>query len=65
MWRAFRKSAHDCTRLELLKHFESMSSLAPTDVRMMWVRLVDSFQEGSWFLMVLELVGGGDLFTAF
>ncbi|CAE7467325.1 CDC5 [Symbiodinium natans] len=27
------------------------------------VQLVDSFQEGSWFLMVLELVGGGDLFT--
>lgn len=28
------------------------------------IRLVDSFQEGGWFLMVLELVGGGDLFTA-
>ncbi|CAK9047220.1 Cell cycle serine/threonine-protein kinase CDC5/MSD2 [Durusdinium trenchii] len=27
------------------------------------VQLVDSFQEGGWFLMVLELVGGGDLFT--
>ena len=27
------------------------------------MRLIDSFQEGGWFLMVLELVGGGDLFT--
>lgn len=27
------------------------------------VQLIDSFQEGGWFLMVLELVGGGDLFT--
>ena len=27
------------------------------------MRLVDSFQESGWFLMVLELVGGGDLFT--
>ncbi|CAE7247373.1 unc-43, partial [Symbiodinium pilosum] len=27
------------------------------------VRLVDTFQEGYWFLMVLELIGGGDLFT--
>ena len=27
------------------------------------LRLIDSFQEGGWFLMVLELVGGGDLFT--
>ena len=28
------------------------------------LRLVDTFQEGYWFLMVLELIGGGDLFTA-
>lgn len=27
------------------------------------VQLKDSFQEGHWFMLVLELVGGGDLFT--
>eukprot|EP00927_Polykrikos_kofoidii_P022461 TRINITY_DN2094_c2_g1_i1.p1 TRINITY_DN2094_c2_g1~~TRINITY_DN2094_c2_g1_i1.p1 ORF type:complete len:749 (+),score=138.62 TRINITY_DN2094_c2_g1_i1:166-2412(+) len=27
------------------------------------VPLIDAFQEGDWFLLVLELVGGGDLFT--
>ena len=27
-------------------------------------RLVDTFEEGEWFLLVLELVGGGDLYTA-
>jgi len=28
------------------------------------VQLKDSFKEGHWFMIVLELVGGGDLFTA-
>eukprot|EP00971_Amphidinium_carterae_P236096 4685457-Amphidinium_carterae.1 len=27
------------------------------------VQLVDAFEEGPWLLLVLELVGGGDLFT--
>lgn len=27
------------------------------------VRFIDSFEDGSWFMIVLELVGGGDLFT--
>lgn len=27
------------------------------------VQLVDAFEEGNWFLLVLELVGGGDLYT--
>jgi len=27
------------------------------------VQMVDAFEEGDWFLWVLELVGGGDLFT--
>lgn len=27
------------------------------------VQMVDAFEEGDWFLLVLELVGGGDLFT--
>lgn len=27
------------------------------------VQLVDAFEEGDWFLLVLELMGGGDLFT--
>lgn len=27
------------------------------------VRLVDAFEEGDWFLLILELVGGGDLYT--
>ncbi|CAE6920188.1 unnamed protein product [Symbiodinium sp. CCMP2592] len=27
------------------------------------VQLVDTFEEGEWFLLVLELVGGGDLYT--
>mmetsp|Transcript_3656 Transcript_3656/g.6527 ORF Transcript_3656/g.6527 Transcript_3656/m.6527 type:complete len:591 (-) Transcript_3656:99-1871(-) len=27
------------------------------------VQLVDCFQDGDWVLMILELVGGGDLFT--
>eukprot|EP00928_Gymnodinium_smaydae_P030036 TRINITY_DN22443_c0_g2_i1.p1 TRINITY_DN22443_c0_g2~~TRINITY_DN22443_c0_g2_i1.p1 ORF type:complete len:717 (-),score=119.49 TRINITY_DN22443_c0_g2_i1:83-1927(-) len=28
------------------------------------VQMIDAFQEGEWFLIILELVGGGDLFTA-
>lgn len=28
------------------------------------VQMVDAFEERSWFLMILELVSGGDLFTA-
>ncbi|CAK8985151.1 Calcium-dependent protein kinase 7 (Calmodulin-domain protein kinase CDPK isoform 7) [Durusdinium trenchii] len=27
------------------------------------VQLIDTFEEGDWFLLVLELVGGGDLYT--
>jgi len=27
------------------------------------VQLVDTFEEGDWFLLILELVGGGDLYT--
>jgi len=27
------------------------------------VQLIDAFEEGDWFLLILELVGGGDLFT--
>eukprot|EP00419_Tripos_fusus_P083682 CAMPEP_0172936012 /NCGR_PEP_ID=MMETSP1075-20121228/221803_1 /TAXON_ID=2916 /ORGANISM="Ceratium fusus, Strain PA161109" /LENGTH=577 /DNA_ID=CAMNT_0013797379 /DNA_START=150 /DNA_END=1880 /DNA_ORIENTATION=- len=27
------------------------------------VQMVDAFEEGDWFFLVLELVGGGDLFT--
>merc|ERR1740138_230859 len=27
------------------------------------VQLIDAFEEGDWFLLVLELVGGGDLYT--
>jgi len=27
------------------------------------VQLTDAFEEGDWFLLILELVGGGDLFT--
>eukprot|EP00435_Cladocopium_sp_Y103_P038644 s1112_g10.t1 len=27
------------------------------------VQLIDTFEDGDWFLLVLELVGGGDLYT--
>eukprot|EP00931_Biecheleriopsis_adriatica_P039178 TRINITY_DN22416_c0_g1_i2.p1 TRINITY_DN22416_c0_g1~~TRINITY_DN22416_c0_g1_i2.p1 ORF type:complete len:702 (+),score=160.23 TRINITY_DN22416_c0_g1_i2:85-2190(+) len=27
------------------------------------VQLIDTFEEGDWFLLILELVGGGDLYT--
>jgi len=27
------------------------------------IQLMDAFEEGDWFLLVLELVGGGDLYT--
>jgi serine/threonine protein kinase/predicted RNA-binding protein YlqC (UPF0109 family) len=37
--------------LKTLPHHESI------------VQMVDAFEEGNWFLLILELVGGGDLYT--
>ena len=42
----------------------SCKSVLHLPCNILQLRLVDTFQEGYWFLMVLELIGGGDLFTA-
>lgn len=44
----------------LCREVEILKSLPPHPAI---VQLIDAFQEAHWFLLVLELVGGGDLFT--
>jgi len=43
-----------CREVEILKRLPPHPNI---------VQLVNTFEEGDWFLFVLELVGGGDLFT--
>lgn len=43
-----------CREVEILKSLPQHRNI---------VQLIDAFEEGDWFLLVLELVGGGDLYT--
>mmetsp|Transcript_70538 Transcript_70538/g.153803 ORF Transcript_70538/g.153803 Transcript_70538/m.153803 type:complete len:447 (-) Transcript_70538:249-1589(-) len=62
----------DMRRLEMRSDVQKARSQVTTEVEILRtlpphrniVRLFDAFQEGHWFLIILELVDGGDLFTA-
>jgi len=57
--RLSKNPARQCTLLE--REVEILKSLPPHPNI---VRMLDAFEESDWFLFVLELVPGGDLFSA-
>lgn len=59
--RRVRLSPHvDREQKKLRREVDILKSLPPHPSI---AQLVDAFDEGDWFLLVLELVGGGDLYT--
>lgn len=51
---AEREQTALCREVEILKTLPPHPNI---------VQMVDAFEEGDWLLMILELVGGGDLYT--
>ncbi|OLP83354.1 hypothetical protein AK812_SmicGene35894 [Symbiodinium microadriaticum] len=61
----FAVKAVDLRRLHLQPNAEREEKKLSREVEILkrLPPLVDTFEEGEWFLLVLELVGGGDLYT--
>lgn len=67
----FAVKAVDLRRLQLQPNAEREEKKLSREVEILKrlpphphiVQLIDTFEEGDWFLLVLELVGGGDLYT--
>lgn len=68
---AFAAKAVDLRRMQMSSNVEREHTALCREVDILKslpphpniVRLVDAFEEGDWFLLILELVGGGDLYT--
>jgi len=69
--RGFAVKAIDLRRLQLSPNVEKERTALCREVGILKslpphrniVQMVDAFEEGDWYLLVLELVGGGDLYT--
>jgi len=68
---AFAAKAVDLRRMQMSSNAEREQTALCREVEILKslpphpnvVRLFDAFEEGDWFLLILELVGGGDLYT--
>lgn len=69
--RSFAVKVVDLRRMQLSSHGHNVRTSLNREVGILKslsahpniVQMVDAFEEGSWFLLILELVGGGDLYT--
>lgn len=69
--RGFAVKAVDLRKMRLSPHVQREQKKLRREVEILKrlpphpyvVQLVDAYEEGDWFLLVLELVGGGDLYT--